>query len=111
MAHAHGGGAGTGWAGSIRHVLDRLEAAGDLEEALSHAAVLQRYSERLVAEVVAQARTSEPPLSWARIGSCLGISRQAANERFSPVGQDGALHRRYRRARRTQAQREAAAQA
>ena len=91
------------WLSSIQAAIGDLEATkGNPEATLAAAARLSRYAEHLVADLVADARAAEPAVSWARIGGALGISRQAANERYSPAGQEGAAARRYRRARRSE---------
>ena len=94
------------WTTTIAAVLHDLEESADPEAALAAAARLRRYAEHLTADLVAEARAADPPLSWARIGGALGISRQAANERYSDSGQAGATARRYRRMRRLEALRE-----
>jgi hypothetical protein len=100
-------GAGTrAWASSIDAALRDVTRAQDAADALAAAARLDRYVEHLTADLVAEARAQHPPLSWARIGTALGVSRQAANERFSEAAQAGAAARRYRRVRRMEALRE-----
>lgn len=89
------------WLASVRQSLDAVAHANDAHDRLVAVAQVGRYVDHLTAELVATARSPEEPLSWAQIGGALGMTRQAANERFSEAGQRGALHRRYRRARRT----------
>lgn len=91
------------WTASVRQSLEAVDRAPDAHARLVAAARLARYVEHLTAELVSAARAQDEPLSWARIGGALGMTRQAANERFSEAGQRGALHRRYRRARRLEA--------
>ena len=96
------------WTSSIEAAVHEVARARDAETALAAAARLRRYVDHLTADLVAEARDRKPPLSWARIGAALGISRQAANERYSEAGQDGAAARRYRRRRRLEALRASA---
>jgi biotin operon repressor len=88
------------WLASTRAALDELERAATRESRLVAAAQVARYADRLVSGLVDEARTGEQPVSWARIGSALGMTRQAANERFGDAARQGAQIRRYRRARR-----------
>jgi hypothetical protein len=107
---AEGGVVQLTWTASVRQSLDDVVRAADAEQQLVAAARLQRYAERLTAEVVAAARAQDEPISWARIGGALGISRQSANERFAEAGRAGAQLRRFRRARRLERLRAQAAQ-
>lgn len=88
------------WLSSIEAAVHDVGRAADPEAAIAAAGRLVRYGDHLVADLVAEARAAEPPVSWGRIGAALGITRQAANERFSSAGRQGAEARRYRRARR-----------
>jgi hypothetical protein len=93
-------GAQPAWLASTRAALVQVETATGVEARLAAAAQLARYTDRLIAELVEQARADHEPLSWARIGGALGMTRQAANERFGDAARQGAQIRRLRRARR-----------
>jgi hypothetical protein len=88
------------WLASVRQSVDAVAQATDARDRLVAVERLGRYVDRLTAELVTAARAQDEPLSWAQIGGAMGMTRQAANERFSEAGQRGALHRRSRRARK-----------
>ena len=75
---------------AIRDALDRL-ARGPVSQRLEAAQRLRQASEALVAELVAEAR--KEGVTWSDIGDTLGVSTQAAHQKYRWVaassGQSG----------------------
>lgn len=67
---------------AIRGAVDEL-THGDITQQLQAAARLRHASEALVAELVAEAR--ESGATWADIGETLGVSTQAAHQKYRYV--------------------------
>ncbi len=67
---------------AIRTAVHEL-TRGDADSELEAAARLRHASEALVAELVAQAR--EAGRTWAEIGETLGVSTQAAHQKYRYV--------------------------
>ncbi len=65
--------------GAIRAAVDGL-TRGDVNQRLEAAQRLRQASEALVAELVAEARTKGA--TWSDIGDTLGVSTQAAHQKY-----------------------------
>jgi hypothetical protein len=65
--------------GAIRAAVDGL-ARGDVNQRLEAAQRLRQASEALVAELVAEARRTGA--TWSDIGDTLGVSTQAAHQKY-----------------------------
>jgi hypothetical protein len=64
---------------TMRAAVDEL-ARGDVEQRLEAAQRLRHASEALVAELVAEAR--HKGVTWSDIGDTLGVSTQAAHQKY-----------------------------
>lgn len=66
---------------TLNHAQAMADTEGD-EATLVGLARASTIIDELICEAVADAREGESPLSWTEIGSALGVSKQAAQQRF-----------------------------
>ena len=65
----------------LAHMARESHAAGDMTKALDEAALALNAARRAVDALVAEARNTGTP--WQTIGDALGMTRQAAHEKYA----------------------------
>ncbi|MEU0311521.1 hypothetical protein [Streptomyces cyaneofuscatus] len=77
------GGVAPSLVGDVRAMLQARRGDNfSLAETLQLLIALQNATDRVLHEVVAQARSENHKHSWRQIGDCLGVTRTAAQKRF-----------------------------
>lgn len=74
----------------LRDLLDQYDNAtvdgkARFVKRIQTAALIEIEAQQLLRETVEEARTQRAGWTWARVGEVLGVSRQAAQQRFRQV--------------------------
>jgi len=65
-----------------QHEVDAIETPSELREGLGYWNAMIDVARHKTGELIDQSRNSDPPIPWTEIGSALGISTDAARQRW-----------------------------